>query len=304
MKRRSFLKNATILSGGIALSPLNLLSKKIPGQTKFIANYDTESENCLSHLETIVEMHIEHKMPATFFIVSNIINNSNKHWLVNILDNPLFEIASHSTSHSLILPHPLNPNTGNARVEILDSKKRLEDLFGKELYGYATPYGYDEGFKGHKTVLELVKEAGYKYITTSLWGTGYSLPAPILDPYSYKGDGYGEIWEMPRHGWHENVLKGHSSTDGIALLQWPSPWPEGAIPKSTIHSPEEEFEVNKVFMNLAQNENKVYYGPIWHPWSLGRFDPEMKMLNYTFIYALERGFAPSTFFDLYQAISH
>lgn len=303
MKRRTFLKNISIIGGEIVMAPLKMYEPIETTQTKFIANYDTESQSCLEHLEAIVNVHLEHNMPATFFIVSNIINNFNKQWIVNLLDNPLFEIASHSVSHSLVLPHPLNPDTGDARVEIVESKKNLENIFGKELFGYATPYAYDNGFRGHKPILELVKEAGYKYITTSAWGTGYTLPAPILDPYSYREEGFNEIWEIPRHGWHENVLKGYSSTEGIALLQWPSPWPEGAIPRTYIKTPEEEFEVNKIFLDLAKNQNKMSFSPIWHPWSLGRFDTEMKMLDLTFSYVKNHGFVPSTFFDLYQNIS-
>jgi len=37
---------------------------------------------------------------------------------------------------------------------------------------------------------------------------------------------------------------------------------------------------------------------IWHPWSLNRFDPEMRMLDMTFRYVRERGLALGTFADL------
>jgi peptidoglycan/xylan/chitin deacetylase (PgdA/CDA1 family) len=304
MKRETFLKYSTIIGGGIAINPFKMYNRMHSEQTRFIANYDTESQDCIDHLETITDIHIKYNVPATFFIVSNIINDTNKQRIINLLSDPLFEIASHSTSHSLVLPHPLNPDTGDARIEIIESKKRLEDEFGNEIFGYATPYAYDEGFTGHKPILELVDEAGYKYITTVGWGAGYTLPAPISNPFSYKEDGFRHIWEIPRHGWHENILKGHSSVDGIALLQWPSPWPESAIPKSPVKTPEEEFEVNKVFMDLAKNNNKKYFSPIWHPWSLGRFDKEMKMLDLTFQYLKSQGITATTFFDFYQTVSN
>src|SRR5690606_31841787 len=128
MNRRNFIHKSIL--GTLAIPMISAPDSFAPSTT-FIANYDTESASCLEHLESIVNMHIKHKVPATFFIVSDILNTSNKNRVVKLLDNPLFEIGSHSKSHNLILPHPLNPKTGDPRVELIDSKKRLEDIFGK-----------------------------------------------------------------------------------------------------------------------------------------------------------------------------
>lgn len=140
-----------MLAGSVMQETPYVTSKKTPATT-FIANYDTESPSCLEHLEAIVNVHLSHKVPATFFIVSDILNKTNKQRVVRLLDNPLFEVGSHSKSHQLILPHPLNPRTGNPREELIDSKKRLEDIFGRTITGYATPYAYVERFKGHTGV--------------------------------------------------------------------------------------------------------------------------------------------------------
>jgi len=34
---------------------------------------------------------------------------------------------------------------------------------------------------------------------------------------------------------------------------------------------------------------------IWHPWSLARFDPDMRMLRLTLSYACDRGPEPTTY---------
>lgn len=302
MNRRIFFKQSV---GGALIAGLGKpiwTEANNPNDTVFIANYDTESQNCLKYLEAIVEVHLRHQMPATFFIVSDILNNSNMSWVVKLLDNPLFEIGSHSKSHDLILPHPLNPKTGNPREQLIDSKKRLEDIFGKRIIGYATPYAYVDGFKGHKNILEIVQEAEYQYISTMCWGPGYSLPAPILEPFNYQDDGFPTIWEIPKHGWHENVLKGHTKVDQVALLNWPSPWPPGAIPPKPIQKPEEEYAVNKVFIDLARKENKKHLTLAWHPWSIGRFDPKMIALDLTFTYLKKQKFKTGTFLNLYKTL--
>lgn len=304
MNRRLFLKSTSAgLLLGSAVGAMPFASHRQPeatASTTFIANYDTESPSCLEYLESIVDVHLKHNIPATFFIVSDILKEPNIKRVVKLLDNPLFEIGSHSKSHQLILPHPLNPNTGNPREQLIDSKKRLEDVFGTAITGYATPYAYVEGFKGHKDILSIVQEAGYRYISTICWGPGFSLPAPILDPFTYADDGFDGLWEIPKHGWHENVLKGHTNVDTVALLNWPSPWPEGAIPKKSIQKPEEEFAVNKVFIDLAKKENKKHLTFAWHPWSIGRFDPKMKALNLTFDYLKNEGLQTDTFRGLYE----
>ncbi len=38
-----------------------------------------------------------------------------------------------------------------------------------------------------------------------------------------------------------------------------------------------------------------YVSLIWHPWSLSRFDPDMRMLRLTFAYVLDCGLEPTTF---------
>lgn len=305
INRRNFIQKSALLSGiGItAMSNLSLSNitnkgkdreELIRSSTTYIASYDTESPSCIENLETIVNMHKKHKMPATFFIVADILNMSNKSMVKELLDDPLFEIASHSYSHKVVLDHPICGKEEDARKEIVDSKKMLEDIFGKEIVGFRTPCGYPEGLKDEEQLLELVNEAGYRYISTMLWGPGFSLPADIVKSFSYEKEGYKEIWEIPGHGWHENVLKGHSKI-GIPLMLWPAKWPDAAIPKGYIKTPNEEFEVNRCFLDTARKENKEHITFIWHPWSLARFDKEMKMLDLTFSYVRKQEFRTTTF---------
>lgn len=310
INRRDFIQKSAVFAGmSLAGIPNQSFSKSrdkekdshkpIKPSTTYIASYDTESPSCIDNLETIVNMHKKHQMPATFFIVAGILNSSNQGMVRKLLDDPLFEIASHSYSHKVVLDHPVCGKAADVRKEIIDSKIKLEDIFGKELIGFRTPCGYPEGLRGEKELLDLVNEAGYKYISTMLWGPGFSLPADIVDSFSYEKEGYQEIWEIPGHGWHENVLKGHSKIN-IPLVLWPSKWPEVAIPKQFLNTPTEEFNVNRYFIDTAIAENKEHITFIWHPWSLGRFDKEMKMLDITFSYIKEVNLNRGTFESFYK----
>lgn len=302
MNRRSFIQQSLIGATGVALASNPILAKENKSTTTYIANYDTENKLCVDHLEAIVKMHIKHSMPATFFVVASIVNSGNKQKFLDLLSNPLFEIGSHSLNHEVVMPHPLASKTGNARKEIVDSKKKLEDIFGRELSGFAAPYAYTDGFKKQKEILELVAEAGYKYTSSMCWGPDYSLPAPILESFSYEADGFANIWEIPKHGWHENILKGHTDVSKVRITQWPSRWPEAAIPKDFVKTPQQEFEVNKCFLDMAQKEGKKHLTLAWHPWSIGRMDKEMKMLDLTFAYVNKKGFAKSTFRDFHKTL--
>lgn len=73
------------------------------------------------------------------------------------------------------------------------------------------------------------------------------------------------------------------------------PFPE-AVPTDIVQTAEEEFRYNnKVFIDLAAAQNLPYVSLIWHPWSLGLFDPNMDMLDITFKYVKDKGLVPTTF---------
>ncbi len=47
-----------------------------------------------------------------------------------------------------------------------------------------------------------------------------------------------------------------------------------------------------------------YVSLIWHPWSLSRFDPDMRMLRLTFAYVLDCGLEPTTFAAVAASDAH
>jgi hypothetical protein len=67
------------------------------------------------------------------------------------------------------------------------------------------------------------------------------------------------------------------------------------VPLAPIQTPDQEFELNRLYIDRAIELDLPYVSLIWHPWSLGRFDPEGRMLERTFKYVEERGLEPSTY---------
>lgn len=278
--------------------------------THYVAAYDTELHNaaqynhkvptCLEACKRIVEVHHKHQMPATFFLVGSALESAPDEFR-RLLDDPLFEIASHTWSHRLLLDHALCGEAIKAQEaldEIVRGKTLIEQVFGRRCVGFRTPCGFPQGLKGQANTLKLISDAGYRYVSSQLWGPDFTLPAPPEQAWSYAADGFPDLTEFPGHGWHENLLKGNNSIFGMRetkILMFPQPFPQ-AVPADFVQTPAEEFRYNnKVFIDLAATRSLGYVSLIWHPWSLGKFDPNMQMLDMTFDYVRSLGLVPTTF---------
>lgn len=305
ISRRNFLKIATVAGIGVATSPDLLTGKENDKtMTHYIAAYDTESPACLKACQKIVEVHKKYEMPASFFIVGKTLE-ANPNEYRKILDDPLFEVASHTYSHKMLRDHPFcgkAVSEEQKRKEIFQGKASVERIFERPCLGIRPGCSFDKGLKGAPDVLSLIAEAGFHYVSSVAWGPDYSLPALLVQPFSYKSDGFPDLWELPAHGWHENLLKNNNRWGPRRLTLWPPEIPE-AIPSDFVTTPEEEFAVNRVFLEKAVSENKTFVSLIWHPWSLGSFDPEMKMLELIFTHVRKLGVKPCTYADLFRQVS-
>jgi hypothetical protein len=271
---------------------------------RYIAAYDTESPACLPACRKIVEIHQRLQMPATFFITGKTLEANAKEYQ-ELFADPLFEVASHTWSHKLLRDNALCGPAASAqekREEIFRAKELIERIFERPCLGLRPAVGFDNALKGAVDVLKLVREAGFKYVSSLLWGPDCSMPALIEVPFHYGVDGFADVWELPGHGWHENLLKNHNRWGSRRLTLWPSPMPE-AIPSQFVKTPDDEFEVNRVFLEKALQTSKPHVSFIWHPWSLHSFDPEMKMLELTFGHARKIGLKPCTYADLFQQVA-
>jgi hypothetical protein len=267
--------------------------------TRYIAAYDTEKPSeCLAACQRIRKVHERLDFPATFFIVGERLEKEGAAFRSLLGDCPSFEIASHTYSHRMLRDHPFcGPAiTPEERLyEIQRGKELVEQTFERSCVGMRPGCGFDVGLQGDPWLVNAVAKAGFGYISSFLWGPEYTVPALLEQPFTYLNEGCPELWELPGHGWHENLLKGHNLTDRPQrIVAWPSPFPE-AVPLRPVQTAEDEYAINRLFIDRAVALGLPYVSLIWHPWSLIRFDPELRMLTLTFSYVRDLGLEPTTF---------
>jgi peptidoglycan/xylan/chitin deacetylase (PgdA/CDA1 family) len=283
----------------------------------YIAAYDTEMYDtsrlepgvptCLEACYRIVDVHRRYNLPATFFIVGKALEANPREYR-DLLDDPLFEVASHTYSHRMFRDHPIcGPAASMPEIgtEIRRGKEVIEDVFGRPCLGLRTGCGFSEGLRGAPDILRLVADAGYRYVSSVLWGPDFSLPIPLYPSFTYAEDGFPGLREFPGHGWHENLLKGNNRIFGqkpSRVILFPPTMPE-AIPDRYVATPEEEFAIHRVFLDRAVSDDAAYVSLVWHPWSLMLFDPAMRMLELTFEHVLDRGLSATTFAALNEALN-
>ena len=134
------------------------------------------------------------------------------------------------------------------------------------------------GLRGAPRLCEIVR---MRAITTSAVGCGgrnYSLPGRTSSQsFTYAVEGRPDLWELPGHGWHENLLKEQQphlrAWASLRVLLFPPLYPE-AIPTGFISTPEEEFRYNnRPLIRRARKEAMGYVSMVWHPWSLALLRP-------------------------------
>ena len=269
--------------------------------TVFVPAYDTEWQGgCLAACRRIARVHRELGVPATFFIVGRLLETEGAAYR-ELLDEPeLFEIASHTYSHRMLRDHAIGgpaATPDQIHTEIWRGKQLVEECFGRPCRGLRPGCGFEQGLKGAQALVSEVVAAGYNYISSQLWGPLTTVPAPLVPAYSYAQEGAPGLWEFPGHGWHENLLKGHNAVPGRLLL-WPPVYPETMAVSGFVKTPEEESAVHRFFVDRGRRDQAEYVTLIWHPWSLGRFDPEMRMLRLMFEYVRGQGLPFARFADL------
>ncbi|NLS78497.1 MAG: polysaccharide deacetylase family protein [Chloroflexi bacterium] len=272
----------------------------------YIAAYDTESPSCLEALRAIVPVHERHGVPATIYLVARMLDSQQAELVALLRDHPLFEIACHSYTHMLLHDADEFGKAGPPErypAEIIDSKRRIEDAFGVAVRGFRPPVCSPEGLRIAPEALRLVAQAGYAYVSSIAWGPKWSLPAWLVRPFTYAEQGHPALWELPPCGWHENLLKGNNKVGAVRIGLFPPYMPE-TMPPGYVKTPEDEFAYNnRPFIDRAIAEAMPQVSLIWHPWSLHRFDPAMRMLEITFRYVRERGLAAGTFGQLQALIA-
>ncbi|HIE08528.1 MAG TPA: hypothetical protein EYP65_01610 [Armatimonadetes bacterium] len=232
-----------------------------------------------SEVEKIAEIHKEHGAPATFFILGRLLEAPEiAGRLKRALSGELFEVASHTYSHILLKDHPVHgqaPSLDKIEFEVKRACELIADVFGRDCLGLRSPCGFHRGLRGAPGVLRILWRNGIRYLSSDLRGPGDLLPSPVeKTPFWYDEEGFPDLLELPGHSWHDNVLKGITPHP----ILWPPP-PGNFYPQRPPRTPEEEFEVYKHELEYALDKGLPYYSPVLHPWSIGKVDKSMRLVD-------------------------
>ncbi len=221
----------------------------------------------LAGVRAVADAHLARELPATFFLVAQMLEVAGPE-LRSLLDPPLFDIQCHSFTHANLNALDEANDVAGLRHELADSRKLIEDTFGKPVIGLTAPGGYTRGFTGHPRILEIMWEAGYRYARSVGAGPGHTIPAPLNPPFWYTQEGFPDLLETPSHAWHDNILTGQP-----AQMHWPPvlPW---AYPARMPQDAQGVYEAYAPGIDYCVAQDFLYYLPIFHPWSIYRIDQQ------------------------------
>jgi peptidoglycan/xylan/chitin deacetylase (PgdA/CDA1 family) len=129
----------------------------------------------------------KYNAPATIFMVVNYLGKYNE-WESFAIQRKFrhlsesqimelrrygFEIGSHTLNHY----HLPSCSVGVIRTEVVQSKKKIEDITGESVASFCFPYG-----KYNKNSLKMVEEAGYKFATCNIQLIGKNNEHPFSIP--------------------------------------------------------------------------------------------------------------------------
>lgn len=120
---------------------------------------DTLFESGLTRLLALFD---ERQIVATLFVIAEDLNDPIKRALILEASQRGHEIASHTVTHR----HLTRLAPGERSAELRDSRRSLEDAFGRPVLGFRAP-----GFVLDRGTLRLVVEAGYHYDSSVFLGS-------------------------------------------------------------------------------------------------------------------------------------
>lgn len=108
--------------------------------------------------QPVLDLLAMHNAQATFFISTETLGRTSN--FVKMIEAAGHEIGSHGHEHDF---HYDNLSRKNLFEQVSRSKKILEDLTGKPVLGFRTPY-----FKKNELTEDVLAEAGYLYDSSSV----------------------------------------------------------------------------------------------------------------------------------------
>jgi len=247
-----------------------------------------DAGTCRESLALLTEIHAEAEVPATLFLCGRT--------LLQALEpvraahaSGLFDVQQHTFSHVPFKDIVYSPEPGIVGTipaappvalteELAFTSRLLRDHLGVECVGLRTPFGYYRGLRDRPDLLEIVRGAGLRYITS--WGRNEdnANPTPWVQPFAYDEEGYPDILELPFQFWLDVVwFDQHGYDTGPAFLEAL----KGAVDEVA--------------------DNDLVYGACFHDWVLLASDERrVGWLRGFLRYARRRGVEVTTYTEYWR----
>jgi peptidoglycan/xylan/chitin deacetylase (PgdA/CDA1 family) len=269
--------------------------------TRFLPAYDVEhAELCLPGVERLAALHRRFEAPATFFIVGKLLEKDGPAFR-KLLDDPLFDVQTHTYSHQALKDSRAwgaGAGLEVMEVEVREGKRLVEEVFERECIGLRPGGGFENGWQGCPDRLEILHRHGLKFVSADLRGPMDSIPAPLKQAYTYEADGFGDLWEIPGHGWHDNALKRHTPHTTFF-----PPIYDFALPPRSPQTVVEVFAQEGRWLEHGVALELEYVSLVQHPWSIYSFDETMAPMELLLTRARQLGMKLMTYLDYYRELA-
>jgi peptidoglycan/xylan/chitin deacetylase (PgdA/CDA1 family) len=238
-------------------------------------------------LDIISRNHHEFGVRGTLFVCGRTLLHSLPA-LSKARDDDLFEIQQHTYSHVLFKPDAweggvFKPSPPEALLhEVSATSALLGEHLGVECYGLRTPHGYHLGLSDRPDLVDLLAQAGMRYVSS--WGRNENngQPTPFsVQPFWYHEQGHPDILELPFQYW----------LDGTWFEQ---------------NGPERGKEFLQVLRAGIDEiaDTDLVYGACFHDWAMLRYREEETGWARGFMaYALEAGVEVMSYGDYYRRLT-
>jgi peptidoglycan/xylan/chitin deacetylase (PgdA/CDA1 family) len=182
-------------------------------------------------LEFIAEECTTLEIPRTYFICGEFLESllysvgSMRIKELFMPQSELTEIGNHTWSHDVVSQIPTRPDKipmdqDLILPEITKTNDYLSQVLGvNKVNGLRTPLGHPYGLKDSPKVLDVIKDGGFKYISSDIRCSRGGIEPPLVDekesprqPYIYPNG----LIEVPSQGWHDTAFGGKSKTPYFA----------------------------------------------------------------------------------------
>jgi peptidoglycan/xylan/chitin deacetylase (PgdA/CDA1 family) len=247
-----------------------------------------EPDTCAKALALLTRIHDEEGVPATIFICGRT--------LLHSLDavreanaTGIFDVQQHTFSHVAFRDIEYAPRPGilaripaspieALREEVAWTSTLVERYLGHPVVGIRTPFGYYRGLRERPDLLEVLRVAGIRYVTS--WGRNEQNgnPTPWVQPFAYAEEGYPDILEIPFQHWLDVVwFDTYGFDSGAGLLQSL----RGAVDEVA--------------------DGDLVYGACFHDWvALASDEEHVGWLRGFLQYARERGVEVTTYTEYWR----